>query len=122
MFIYAFSMPIIITKNLLNSLHLVNGKEFKAINIILDLRSPGYMVTYDVTLHFSPPLAILLKLDAIKNIAVDGLPRGHVLIGVDYKAKAKKKMLLKHYRFLQHPIIRTDLYLTLGFYIIDYKT
>lgn len=67
-------MLIVITKNLLNSLHLVNSKEFKAINIILDLKFLRYMVIYNVTLYFSPPLAVLLKLNAIKDIVINNFP------------------------------------------------
>lgn len=57
---YAQGMPVVVNKNIYTGLKVVNGAEFTAVDIIPDPNYPGYYLTDDVTIHFGPPLGILL--------------------------------------------------------------
>jgi hypothetical protein len=67
-------MRLVVNKNIYTGLKIVNGVEFTAADIIPDPKYPGYHLADDITIHFGPPLAILLQSSETKDIAIPGLP------------------------------------------------
>lgn len=53
-------MPIVITKNLISSLKLINRIEFYIAGIVSTKEYPGIFIIKGVILHFRLPAAILL--------------------------------------------------------------
>ncbi|KAM4067807.1 reverse transcriptase (RNA-dependent DNA polymerase) [Hirsutella rhossiliensis] len=102
-FFYAQGMPVVVNKNIYTGLKVVNGADFTAVDVILDPNHPGYHLADDVTIHFGPPLGILLRSEETKALAIPSLPVGTVLIRpmshtldsttafvlTDYKAQGK---------------------------------
>ncbi|KAH9985933.1 hypothetical protein F4779DRAFT_624344 [Xylariaceae sp. FL0662B] len=60
LFSYAQGMPVVVTRNQLTRLKLVNGAPFEAVDIIPDLTYGTIALAGDVTLHLGLPAAILL--------------------------------------------------------------
>ncbi|KAM5341409.1 hypothetical protein ACJ41O_014440 [Fusarium nematophilum] len=79
-FFYAQGMPVIINKNTYTGLRVMNGAEFTAMDVIPDPKFPGYYLADNVTIHFGPPLGILLESQDTKDLAIPALPTGTVLI------------------------------------------
>ncbi|KAF6528270.1 hypothetical protein HZS61_008572 [Fusarium oxysporum f. sp. conglutinans] len=80
LFFYAQGMPLVVTRNQLTGLKLVNGAPFKAVDIFPDHACSTIALASDVTLHLGPPAAVLLQSDDIADLAVPGLPKGTLLI------------------------------------------
>ena len=80
LFFYAQGMPVVVTRNQLPGLKLVNGAPFKAVDIFPDLARDSIALATDATLHLGPPTAILLQSDEIAHVAIPGLPQGTILI------------------------------------------
>ncbi|KAH6883483.1 hypothetical protein B0T10DRAFT_411119 [Thelonectria olida] len=79
-FFYAQGMPVVVNKNIYTGLRIVNGAEFTAADVIPDHKYPGYHLAENVTIHFGPPLAILLRSRDTESLAFPTLPVGTVLI------------------------------------------
>ncbi|KAJ3572625.1 hypothetical protein NPX13_g4988 [Xylaria arbuscula] len=79
-FFYAQGMPVVVNKNIYTGLKIVNGAEFTAADIIPDPKYLGYHLADDVTIHFGPPLGILLQSTETENLTIPSLPPGTVLI------------------------------------------
>lgn len=77
---YAQGMPVVVNKNIYTGLKVVNGAEFTAADVMLDPNYPGYHLTDNVTIHFGPPLGILLQSIETGNLSVPTLPAGTVLV------------------------------------------
>ncbi|KAM4064310.1 PIF1-like helicase [Hirsutella rhossiliensis] len=73
-FFYAQGMPVVVNKNIYTGLKVVNGADFTAVDVILDPNHPGYHLADDVTIHFGPPLGILLQSEETKALAIPSLP------------------------------------------------
>ncbi|KJZ68959.1 hypothetical protein HIM_11656 [Hirsutella minnesotensis 3608] len=58
----------------------VNGAEFTAVDVVPDPNHPGYHLADDVTVHFGPPLGILLQSKETQGLTIPSLPVGTVLI------------------------------------------
>ena len=80
LFFYAQGMPVVVTRNQLIGLKLVNGASFRAVDIFPDLASGTIALSSDVTLHLGPPVAVLLQSDDIADLAIPGLPKGTILV------------------------------------------
>ncbi|KAL6406058.1 hypothetical protein AUP68_10619 [Ilyonectria robusta] len=80
LFFYTQGMPVVVTRNQLTGLKLVNGAPFRAVDIFPDLACGTIALASDVTLHLAPPAAILLQSDDIADLEVPGLPKGTILI------------------------------------------
>jgi hypothetical protein len=80
LFFYAQGMPVVVTRNQLTGLKLVNGAAFRAVDIFPDLASATIALASDVTLHLGPPAAVLLQSDDIADLAIPGLPKGTILM------------------------------------------
>lgn len=79
-FFYAQGMPVVLTKNQLTGLKLVNGAPFRAVEVFPDPSFPGIALAGDVTLHLGPPAAMLIESEATAETAVPGLPKGMMLV------------------------------------------
>jgi hypothetical protein len=80
LFFYAQGMPVVVTRNQLTGLKLVNGAAFRAVDIVPDLSAGTIALASDATLHLGPPAAVLLQSDGIADLATPGLPSGTILI------------------------------------------
>lgn len=80
LFFYAQGMPVVVSRNQLLGLKLVNGASFRAVDIFPDLASGTIALTNDVTLHLGPPAAVLLQSDDIADLTIPGLPKGTILV------------------------------------------
>ncbi|KAM4061986.1 ATP-dependent DNA helicase PIF1 [Hirsutella rhossiliensis] len=69
-FFYAQGMPVVVNKNIYTGLKVVNGADFTAVDVIIDPNHPGYCLADDVTIHFGPPLGILLQSEETKTLAI----------------------------------------------------
>jgi hypothetical protein len=79
-FFYAQGMPVVVNKNFYTGMKIVNGAEFTAADVIPDPKHPGYCLADDVTIHFGPPLGILLQSKETDDLVIPGLPVGTILI------------------------------------------
>jgi len=76
----ASTVQAVLNNNIYTGLKVVNGAEFTAADIIPDPRYPGYYLADDVTIHFGPPLGILLHSTETKTLTIPILPPQTVLI------------------------------------------
>lgn len=117
-FFYAQGMPVVVNKNAYTGLKVVNGAEFTAADIIPDPKFPGYHLADDVTIHFGPPLGILLESQDTKNLAIPGLPTGTVLIRpITHTLDPANS----NYRFQSGKCARRGLPVAPAFVLTDYK-
>ncbi|KAI1289116.1 hypothetical protein F5Y03DRAFT_378387 [Xylaria venustula] len=117
-FFYAQGMPVVINKNIYTGLKVVNGAEFTAANIIPDPKYLGYHLADDVTIHFGPPLGILLQSTETKNLTILSLPPGTVLIR---PISHTVDLASSHFRFLSGKCTRRGLPVVPAFVLTDYK-
>jgi hypothetical protein len=80
LFFYAQGMPVVVTRNQLTRLKLVNGAPFRAVDIVPNLSAGTIALASDATLHLAPPAAVLLQSDDIADLTIPGLPSGTILI------------------------------------------
>lgn len=73
-------MPVVVTRNQLTGLRLVNGASFRAVEIFPDLASGTIALASDVTLYLGPPVAVFLQLDDIVDLAIPRFSTGTILI------------------------------------------
>ncbi|KAH7237966.1 hypothetical protein B0J15DRAFT_569733 [Fusarium solani] len=117
-FFYAQGMPVVVNKNTYTGLRVVNGAEFAAMDVIPDPKFPGYCLADDVTIHFGPPLGILLESQDTKDLAIPALPTGTVLIRpITHTLDPANS----HYRFLSGKCTRRGLPVVPAFVLTDYK-
>ncbi|KJZ68594.1 hypothetical protein HIM_12014 [Hirsutella minnesotensis 3608] len=118
-FFYAQGMPVVVNKNTYTGLKVVNGAEFTAADVIPDPKSPGYHLADDVTIHFGPPLGILLESQETKGFAIPALPTGTVLIRpITHTLDPANS----YYRFLSGKCSRRGLPVVPAFVLTDYKS
>jgi hypothetical protein len=115
---YAQGMPVVVNKNIYTGLRVVNGAEFTAMDVIPDPRFPGYHLADDVTIHFGPPLGILLDSQETQDIAIPTLSTGTVLIRpITHTLDPANAS----YRFLSGKCSRRGLPVVPAFVLTDYK-
>ncbi|OAL42604.1 hypothetical protein IQ07DRAFT_669274 [Pyrenochaeta sp. DS3sAY3a] len=68
------------TKNSYQVLKLVNGANYKALDVILDKAYPGHRISADSILHFGPPAGILLAAESTEDFSFVGMPPGTILL------------------------------------------
>ena len=73
-------MPVVVTRNQLTGLKLVNGAPFRAVDILPDFSAGAIALANDATLHLAPPVAMLFQSDDIADLAIPGLPQGTILV------------------------------------------
>ncbi|KJZ68102.1 hypothetical protein HIM_12507 [Hirsutella minnesotensis 3608] len=118
-FFYAQGIPVVVNKNIYTGLKVVNGAEFTAVDIILDPNHPGYHLADDVTIHFGPPLGILLQSEETKTLAIPSLPPGTVVVRPMSQTLDSTN---PHFRFLSARCTRRGLPLAPAFVLTDYKS
>jgi hypothetical protein len=118
-FFYAQGMPVVVNKNMYTGLKVVNGAEFTAADIIPDPKYPGYCLADDVTIHFGPPLGILLQSKETASLAVPVLPAELVLIRpISHSIDPTDS----HFKFLSTKCTRRGLPVVPAFVLTDYKS
>jgi hypothetical protein len=108
-----------LTKNILPGLKMVNGAEFTALDVIPDPQFPGYHLADDVTIHFGPPLALILHSDETKHLAIPGMPEGTLLL--KQAGTAMMKPTSSAFQFLRSSCRRSGLPCTPAFAMTDFK-
>lgn len=112
-------MPVVVNKNIYTGLKVVNGAEFTAADIIPDPKHPGYHLADDVTIHFGPPLGILLQSRDTASLAVPVLPAEMVLIRpISHILDPTDP----HFKFLSTKCTRRGLPVVPAFVLTDYKS
>jgi len=71
---------VVISRNQLLRLKLVNRASFKTVNIFPNLTFNTITLTSDVTFYLRPPAAVLLQLDDIADLIIPGLPKGTIIV------------------------------------------
>ncbi|KAH7461132.1 hypothetical protein FOMA001_g19195 [Fusarium oxysporum f. sp. matthiolae] len=117
-FFYAKGMPLVVNQNIYTGLKVVNGAEFTAVDIIPDPKYPGYHLADDVTIHFGPPLGILLQSNETKDVTIPSLPTGMILIR---PIAFSLSPIDRHFKFLSAKCTRKGLPAVAAFVITDYK-
>ena len=112
-------MPVVVNKNIYTGLKVVNGAEFTAADIIPDPKHPGYHLADDVTIHFGPPLGILLQSSETASLAVPALPAEMVLIRPTSHTLDPTD---SHFKFLSTKCTRRGLPVVPAFVLTDYKS
>ncbi|EXU94845.1 helitron helicase-like domain protein [Metarhizium robertsii] len=79
-FMFVPGMPIVVNKNTLQGLKLVNGASYTAVDVVLDKVYPGHRISADTILHFGPPAALVLMADSTKTFNFVGMPPGTILL------------------------------------------
>ncbi|KAF6790665.1 DNA repair and recombination protein, partial [Colletotrichum musicola] len=79
-FLFVPGMPVIVNQNIHQSLKLVNGAPYTAIDIIVDPRYPAHRLSTnpDTVVHFGPPAGIILKSNTTRDFNFVGLPTGTI--------------------------------------------
>ncbi|KAG7429092.1 hypothetical protein Forpi1262_v009380 [Fusarium oxysporum f. sp. raphani] len=117
-FFYAQGMPVVVNKNTYTGLRVVNGAEFTAVDLIPDPKFPGHYLADDVTIHFGPPLGILLESQETKDITIPTLPAGTLLIRPITHVLDPANSC---YKFLSGKCTRRGLPVVPAFVLTDYK-
>ena len=111
-------MPVVVNVNIYTGLKVVNGAEFTAADVIPDPKYLGYHLADDVTIHFGPPLGILLQSAETKALAIPTLPQQTVLIRpTSYTLDPTSH----HFKFLPAKCSRRGLPVVPAFVLTDYK-
>ena len=115
---YAQGMPVVVNSNIYTGLKVVNGAEFTAADVIPDPRYPGYHLADDVTIHFGPPLGILLQSTETQSLTIPTLPPQTVLIRpTSYTLDPTHR----NFKFLSAKCSRRGLPVVPAFVLTDYK-
>ncbi|KAJ6436029.1 glycoside hydrolase [Purpureocillium lavendulum] len=117
-FLLRQGMPVVVNKNIYTGLKVVNGAEFTAVDIVPDPNHPGYYLADGVTIHFGPPLGILLQSKETEALAIPSLPAGTVLIRPMSHTLDPSN---PHFRFLPTRCTRRGLPVAPAFVLTDYK-
>lgn len=117
-FFYAQGIPVVVNKNIYTGLKVVNGAEFTAMDVILDPNHPGHYLAHDVTIHFGPPLGILLQSKDTEAFAIPSLPAGTLLIRPISHTLSPSD---PHFQFLRAKCTRRGLPVAPAFVLTDYK-
>lgn len=124
-FVYVAGMPAVLTRNVHDGLNMVNGAEFTAVDVVPDPSFPGFRIADNITLHFGPPLAVLLTSPQVADVEIAGLPKGHVILSTTEKSMATDTMHKSGRSFrhlLSSSVTRTGLNLVPAFSLTDYKS
>jgi hypothetical protein len=117
-FFYAQDMPVVVNQNIYTGLKIVNGAEFTTYDFAPDPRYPGFHLADDVTIHFGPPLGILLHSKDTKSLSIPTLPPGTVLVR---SVSQTLDPTNRNYRFLPAKCARRGLPVVPAFVLTDYK-
>ncbi|KAH7303745.1 hypothetical protein B0I35DRAFT_446248 [Stachybotrys elegans] len=115
-FFYAQGMPVVVNQNIYTGLKVVNGAEFITYDFILDPNYPGFHLADDVTIHFGPPLGMLLQSKDTRGLPT--LPPGTVLIRPLSQTLDPSN---RNSRFLPGKCTRRGLPVVPAFALTDYK-
>jgi hypothetical protein len=119
-FPFALGIPVVITKNTLIGLKVVNGAEFTAVDVIPNPAFPGYHLSDDITIHFGPPIALILQSEETRHLTIPGIPEGTILL--KEIGAAVLKPTPSSFQFLSSPCRRSGLPCTPAFALTDYKS
>ncbi|KAH6874300.1 hypothetical protein B0T10DRAFT_415538, partial [Thelonectria olida] len=85
---------------------------------IPDPKYPGYHLADDVTIHFGPPLGILLQSKDTKGLSIPALPPETILVRSVSQTLDPSN---RNFRFLSAKCIRRGLPVVPAFVLTDYK-
>ncbi|PVH90596.1 hypothetical protein DM02DRAFT_547504 [Periconia macrospinosa] len=110
-------MPVVVNRNTYQGLKLVNGSDYKALDVIIDEAYPGHRISADTILHFGPSAGIILAADSTKDFNFVGMPPGTLLL-----TPLSSKIECARIRpWQEHDVTRRGLPCTAAFACTDYK-
>ncbi|KAM4067920.1 PIF1-like helicase [Hirsutella rhossiliensis] len=65
-FLFVPGMPVVVNQNTHQGLKLVNGAGYTAVDVIPDRAFPGHRVSAELTMHFGPPVGMVLASETTK--------------------------------------------------------
>jgi hypothetical protein len=116
-FMFVPGMPIVVNRNTHQGLKLVNGSDYKALDVIIDDAYPGHRVSPDTTIHFGPPAGIILAAESTKDFSFVGMPPGTILL----TPLSSKIECVRRRPWQRHDVTRRGLPCTAAFACTDYK-
>lgn len=116
-FMFVPGMPVVVNRNTYQGLKLVNGSDYKALDVIIDKAYPGHRISADTILHFGPPASIILTADSTKDFNFVGMPPGTILL----TPLSSKIKYARRRPWQEHDITRRGLPCTAAFACTDYK-
>jgi hypothetical protein len=73
-------MLVVVNRNIYLGLKLVNGANYKALDIVLENVYPGHRISTDTILHFGPPARIILAAESTIDVKFISMPPGTILL------------------------------------------
>ncbi|KAM4062405.1 PIF1-like helicase [Hirsutella rhossiliensis] len=91
-FLFVPGMPVVVNQNTHQGLKLVNGAGYTAVDVIPDRAFPGHRVSAELTMHFGPPVGMVLASETTKDFHFVGMPSGTILLTpISVKIQAQRK-------------------------------
>jgi hypothetical protein len=116
-FMFVPGMPVVINRNIHQGLKLVNGSNYKALEVIVDQAHPGHRISADTILHFGPPAGIILAAESTTDFNFVGMPAGTILL----TPLSSKIECMRKRPWQQNDVTRRGLPCTAAFACTDYK-
>jgi hypothetical protein len=116
-FMFVPGMPVVVNRNTHQGLKLVNGSDYKALDVIIDEAYPGHRISPDTILHFGPPAGIILAAESTRDFNFVGMPTGTILL-TPLSSKIER---VRRRPWQQHDVTRRGLPCTAAFACTDYK-
>jgi hypothetical protein len=116
-FMFVPGMPVVVNRNTYQGLKLVNGSNYKALEVIVDQAHPGHQISADTILHFGPPAGVILAAESTRDFNFVGMPGGTILL----TPLSSKIECIRRRPWQQHDVTRRGLPCTAAFACTDYK-
>jgi PIF1-like helicase len=116
-FMFVPGMPVVVNRNTHQGLKLVNGSDYKALNVIIDDAYPGHRISADTILHFGPPAGIILAAESTRHFNFVGMPPGTILL----TPLSSKMECVRRRPWQRNEVTRRGLPCTAAFACTDYK-
>ncbi|XP_044715176.1 ATP-dependent DNA helicase PIF1 [Hirsutella rhossiliensis] len=116
-FLFVPGMPVVVNQNTHQGLKLVNGAGYTAVDVIPDRAFPGHRVSAELTMHFGPPVGMVLASETTKDFHFVGMPSGTILLTpISVKIQAQRKR-----PWQRNDVSRRGLPCAAAFACTDYK-
>ena len=79
-FLLVPGMPVVVNRNSLPGLKLVNGAQYTAVDAIVDRKYPGFRIGGQTILHFGPPAGLILTGETTQDLRLVDMPARTILL------------------------------------------
>ncbi|XP_044715953.1 tetratricopeptide repeat domain-containing protein [Hirsutella rhossiliensis] len=91
-FLFVPGMPVVVNQNTHQGMKLVNGAGYTAVDVIPNRAFPSHRVSAELTMHFGPPVGMVLASETTKDFHFVGMPSGTILLTpISVKIQAQRK-------------------------------